>query len=109
MTNVDYAATYSKYPTPTPIHGDLTYKTLRRFKTELRANGRSVDTDLLSGSWLLGLILADLGYMRITPAPTRFQAPAWPEALVIVPTATAVEEMHSKEQHRELARVYRKC
>ena len=53
MVNVDYAATYFKYPVPCPINGEPTNKTLKRLKMELRANGSSVDTDLGGGrSWL---------------------------------------------------------
>ena len=44
MTNIDYTATYFKYPTP--IHGEPTNKLLKRSKTELRANASSVDIDL---------------------------------------------------------------
>jgi hypothetical protein len=49
MVNVDYAATYFKYPVPCPINGEPTNKTLKRLKMELRANGSSVDTDLGGG------------------------------------------------------------
>ena len=110
VTNVDYAATYFKYPVPSPINGEPTNKTLKRLKTELRANGSSVDTDLGGGDHgYLGLILSDLEYSRINPRPNVFQAPAWPGALVINPNATAIEAVHAKEQHRETVRVYREC
>ena len=110
VTNVDYAATYFKYPVPSPINGEPTNKMLKRLKTELRANASSVDTDLGGGDHgYLGLILADLEYARIIPTPTQFQAPAWPGTLVITPTATPVEAVHEKERHREQVRVYREC
>ena len=97
MTNVDYAATYFKYPTPNPIHGEPTNKTLKRLKTELRANISSIDTDLGGGDHgYLGLILSDQEYLRIIPTPTQFQGPTWPGTLIIAPAATAVETMHSK-------------
>ena len=55
--NVDYAATHFKYPTPTPINGEPTNKSVKRLKDELRANGSSVDTDLGGGDhgylWLI--------------------------------------------------------
>ena len=44
--NVDYANVYFKYKIPTPINGEPSNKSLKRLKTELRANGSSVDTDL---------------------------------------------------------------
>ena len=108
--NVDYAATYFKYPTPTPINGEPTNKTVKRLKTELRANGSSVDTDLGGGDHgYLGLLLTDLEYSRIIPTPTRFRAPAWPGALTIAANATPIEAVHAKELHREQIRVYREC
>ena len=77
MTNDDYAATHFKYSTPTPINGDPTNKSVKRLKTELRANGSSVNTDLGGRDHgYLGLILSDVEYSRITPTPTPFVAPA---------------------------------
>ena len=110
MTNVDYAATYFKYPTPNPIHGEPTNKSLKRLKTELRANSSSIDTDLGGGDHgYLGLILSDPEYQRISPPPTRFQAPTWPGTLTIDAAAAPVAAMHLKEVHRESIRVYREC
>ena len=64
MTNsVDYTASHFRYPVPTPITGEPTNKTLKRLKTELRANGSSVETDLGGGDHgYLGLILTDPKY-----------------------------------------------
>ena len=47
MTNINYTATYFKYPSPTPIHGEPTNKSLKQIKTELRARVSSVDIDLV--------------------------------------------------------------
>ena len=47
--NVDYANVYFKYKIPTPINGEPSNKSLKRLKTELRANRSSVDTDLGRG------------------------------------------------------------
>ena len=108
MTNVDYAATYFKYHTPNPIHGEPINKTLKWLKTELRANSSSIDTDLGGGDHgYLGLILSDQEYLQIIPTATQFQRPTWPGTLIITPAATAVEAMHSEERHRESIRVYR--
>ena len=46
---VDYASSYFKYKTPTPIQGTPTNKTLKRLKQELRANASSVESDLGGG------------------------------------------------------------
>ena len=101
MTNVDYAATHFKYPTPTPINGEPTNKSVKRLKTELRANGSSVDTYLGDGDHgYLGLILSDVEYSRITPTPTPFVALAWLGALTIAANVTAIEAVHAKEMHK---------
>ena len=57
---------YFKYGTPTPITGEPSNKSLKRLKTELRANASSVDTDLGGGDHgYLGLILTYVEYARI--------------------------------------------
>ena len=61
MTNVDYPMLYFKYLVPTPINGEPTNKSIKRLKTEIRANVSSVDT-YLGGSdhGYLGLYLSDV-------------------------------------------------
>ena len=109
-SNINYCATYFKYPTPTPINGEPTNKSLKRLKTEPRANSSSVDTDLVgSDHGYLGLVLSDAEYARITPTPAPFVAPNYPAALVIPPTATAVEALHLRETHNEALRLHREC
>ena len=44
--HVDYAKTYFKYKTPTKIHGEPSFKTLKQLKRELRANASGIDTNL---------------------------------------------------------------
>ena len=48
--NIDYATSYFKYPSLTPINGEPTNKLRKRLKTGLRANASSVDTDLGKGT-----------------------------------------------------------
>ena len=96
MTNsVDYTATHFRFPVPTPINGEPTNRTLKRLKTELRANGSSVETDLGGGDHgYLGLILTDPEYARIVPTPDPFVAPVFPGILHINPLATMVESVN---------------
>ena len=47
--SIDYASSYFKYKTPTPIRGEPTNKALKRLQTELRANASSVEIDLGEG------------------------------------------------------------
>ena len=94
-TNIDYAATYFKYPTPTPINGEPTNKALKRLKNELRANASSVDTDLGGGDHgYLGLVLSDAEYANINPTPTPFVAPVFPATLTVPANATPVEAVN---------------
>ena len=67
---VDYAASYFKYKTPTPIQGTPTNKTLKHLKQELQANASSVESDLGGGNHgYLGLILAGTEYATISETP----------------------------------------
>ena len=73
---IDYANSYFKYKTPTPIQGTPTNKTLKRLKTELRANASSVESDLGGGDHgYLGLVLTDVKYASIRPALPAFVTP----------------------------------
>ena len=57
---IDYAASYFKYKTPTPIRGVPTHKTIKRLKLELQSNGSSVETELGFGNHgCLGLVTTD--------------------------------------------------
>ena len=64
---VDYAASYFKFKTPTPIIGAPTHTTLKRLKQELRANASSVERDLGDGDHgYLGLVLDEAEYAKIS-------------------------------------------
>ena len=106
---VDYAASYFKYKTPTPIQGTPTNKALKHLKAELRANASSVETDLGGGDHgYLGLVLTVAEYAVINPNHP-FNAPAFPAALNIPANATPVEALVLREQHTEAKRVYYEC
>ena len=106
---IDYAASYFKYKTPSPIRGVPTYKALKRLKLELQANASSVETDLGGGNHgYLGLVLTDEEYATIT-GTQPFVAPEYPAPLVIPPTATAIEALQLKDAHAEEKRLYLEC
>ena len=66
LGTVDYAASYFKYKTPTPIQGAPTNKTLKRLKQELQANASSVKLDLGGGDHgYLGLVLTEIEYTTV--------------------------------------------
>ena len=54
---IDYASSYFKHKTPTPIRGEPTHKSLKRLQTESQANASSVETYLGGGNhgylWLV--------------------------------------------------------
>ena len=86
---IDYAGSYFKYKTPTPIHGTPTNKALKRLKDELRANASSVECNLGGGDHgYLGLVLTNAEYTSITPRPPAFVPPNYPPNLVIPGNAT---------------------
>ena len=95
---IDYATSFFKYKTPTPIHGAPTNKTLKRLKAELRANASSVESELGGGDHgYLGLVLTNMEYASIQPTPTPFLAPVYPAALNIVAGTDPVVALSMKE------------
>ena len=95
---VDYAASYFKYKTPTPIPGAPSNKTLKRLKQELRANASSVESDLGGGDHgYLGLVLTDAEYATVSNTP--FLAPNYPVELVIPPGTDQVQALLLQEAH----------
>ena len=105
---VDYAASYFKYKTPTPIPGAPSNKTLKRLKRELRANASSVESDLGGGDHgYLGLVLTDEEYATV--APTAFNPPVYPAALTIPAGTDQVTALNLREQHQEQKRAYYEC
>ena len=102
---VDYAASYFKYKTPTPIQGAPTKKTLKRLKQELQANASSVESDLGGGDHgYPGIVLTDVEYATISAMP--FVAPHYPAALVIPRGTDQVQALNLCEQHKEDTRAY---
>ena len=105
---VDYAASYFKYETPTPIQGTPTNKTLKRLKQELRANASSVELDLGGGDHgFLGLVLTDVEYATVSS--TAFTAPAFPAPLTIPTGTDQVTALNLREMHKEQKRAYYEC
>ena len=106
MNNVDYAATYFKYPVLCPLNGEPSSKSLKQLKTELRAKNSSVDTDLGGGDHgYLGLFLIDVEYAQKNMIPTPFVAPDFLDVVTIDALATAVKAVHAKEFHKENTRI----
>ena len=106
---IDYASSYFKYKTPTPIRGEPTNKALKRLKLELQSNASSVETDLGGGNHgYLGLVLTDEEYASI-PHTQPFIAPNYPPPLAIPATSTPIEALELKDRHQEARRIYLEC
>ena len=107
---VDYAASYFKYKTPTPIQGAPTNKTMKRLKQELRENASSVESDLGGGDHgYLGLVLTDIDYTTVCDA-TAFTAPVFPITPLVIPIGTdQVQALNLREQYKDAKRAYYEC
>ena len=102
---VNYASSYFKYKTPTPIQGTPTNKALKRLKQELRANASSVESILGGGDHgYLGLVLTDAEYAKVSATP--FVAPTYPTNLRIPGTADQITALNLREKHKEKKRAY---
>ena len=109
LGTIDYASSYFKYKTPTPIRGEPTNKSLKRLKLELQANASSVETDLGGGNHgYLGLVLTDEEYASI-PHTQPFVPPNYPPPLSIPANATAIRALELKEEYYEAKRLYLEC
>ena len=90
LGTIDYASSYFKYKTPTPIRGEPTHKSLKKLMTELRANASSVETDLGGGNHgYLALVLSDEEYATI-PNTEPFILPTYLPPLVIPNNTTPI-------------------
>ena len=108
-TRIDYTSTYFPHSSPTPIRGEPTYKTLKKLKSELKANASSVDSDLCGGDHgHLGLGLSDEEYSRICP-DHPFVPPVFPGQLTIPRGTDTVDDIHLREEHRNAVALYREC
>ena len=107
--SIDYASSYFKYKTPTPIRGEPTNKALKTLQKELQANASSVETDLGGGNHgYLGLVLTDAEYATI-PNTQPFIPPTYPPPLVIPANSTPIQALELKEQYNEQKRLYLEC
>ena len=87
LGTIDYAFSYFKYKTPTPMGGEPTHESLKWLKLELWANASSVETDLGGENHgYLGLVLTDEEHALI-PSTQPFIAPNYPLHLAILATA----------------------
>ena len=108
LENVDYAASYFKYKTPTPINGELNHTSIKRLEVELTANACGVEQHKEDWGYL-GLVLSDEDYAKIKPTPTKFEAPEYPKELTIPTNATQVTAFNLRKKYKEAKREYYEC
>ena len=76
-TNINYVATYFKFPELDKTHGAPTYSKLREINDQIKGNASSVSSELRGGAHgHLGLVLTDDEYVNITA--TLYICPAHP-------------------------------
>ena len=110
LGSLDYAVSYFKYKSPTPIHAAPIDKALKRLKAELRANASSVEADLGGGDFgYLDLVLTDAEYTSMETHPPWFDAPNYPIPLQIPPGASQVDAFTIHHIHTEQTRKYYEC
>ena len=81
-SNVNYCDNHFERANLTPICGELTFKSLRKLRNEIKANARSVYSHLGGGAHVhIGLILTLAQYSLIVP--TVSVRPSHPGPLII--------------------------
>ena len=108
LSAFNYATSYFKYKTPTPIQGAPTNKTLKLIKQELRANASSAESDLDGGDHgYLGLVLTDAEYATVTATPL---VPPMYTATLTIPTGTdQVQALNLWDIYKEGKNAYYEC
>ena len=84
FTNINYKETHFETPELKKIHGEPTYESLELLIKQLKANARSVHSNLGGGQHgHLGLVISPATYNHISAVP--FMKPLFPGAQVLIP------------------------
>ena len=103
---VDYTNTYFLHPNLTTIHGEPGYSSLKKLKSELKANASRVTSDLGGGGYgHLGLVLTPHKYSMISRVP--YVCPLHPGPVDIPNGTSQYESMQLTLAHAEVIRVFR--
>ena len=98
---IDYAASYFKYKTSTPIQEELIYKALKKLQMELQVNVSSIEIDLGRRNHdYLVLVLLDSDYQSI-PNTSPFIPPIYLPPLTIPANTTPIQALELKEVQLE--------
>ena len=104
-STVNYRDTHFERANLTPIRGEPTYETVHKLWNEVKANARSVYSNLGGGTHgHLGLVLTTAQYAAIST--TDFTRPDHPGPLAIPSAATVVQRSTLQDAHIEDLRVF---
>ena len=107
-TNIDYINLLFEYPVITPIQGQPTYSAMKVIKDEMKANLKSVPTDLGGGAnEHLGLMLTSEEDANVTLI--LYVRSVHTGALIVPPGTTLHESTRLREDFKEQLRQYREC
>lgn len=102
---MNYIDTHFEFKELTTIQGRPTYETLKTLHNQLKANAKSVRSQLGGGTFRhLGLVLTPNQYAQISNIP--FVHPALPGPLVLPNNPTAAQIRTLTEMHKETLRVF---
>jgi len=103
--SVNYRETHFEYPSPTPIRGEPTADSLIVLRNQLKANARSVPSNLEGGALgHLGLVLSPNDYALISNVP--FVRPTHPGTLTIRHGTSRNTATNMRDHHMEQLRVF---
>jgi hypothetical protein len=87
FSGINYRETYFEFPELTKVRGEPTSESLFKLRNELKANAKSVYSNLSDGDHgHLALVLSDAQYALLTALP--FIRPIFPGALVVPPNTS---------------------
>ena len=105
-SNINYKDTLFERSNLTPIRGKPTFKTLHKFWNEIKANSKSVYSNIGGGSHgHLGLVLVDAQYALISS--THFVYPTHLGLLIIPDGTTAHTNSNMRIVHSEKVHLFR--
>ena len=105
-SSANYRESHFEFPTLTPIRGEPTADTLILLKNQLKANARSVPSNLGGGNFgHLGLVIPPNRYNLISNVP--FVRPNHPGPLVIPPGTAQHAAATMRDLHAEQTRVFK--
>jgi hypothetical protein len=107
FSGINCGETYFEFPELTKVRGEPTSESLFKLRNELKANAKSVYSNLSSDGdhGHLALILSDAQYALLTAL--RFIRPIFPGALVVSPLTSGPMATVMKEAHQERIRLFR--